>query len=174
MDYVYAGWRIGQSPDLGGDGLPHADLEPLEGLSLFETIEQSDLDDELTYVLERRSKTFAILNVYPYTSGHVMVLPRRAVATIDELEADTFIELWELVRDATTAIKASFAPQGLNIGFNEGTAGGGSIPDHLHVHVVPRWSADTNFMTSISNARVLPMTLTDAWERLRRVWPGSQ
>ena len=171
MDYVFAGWRIGQPQGLGGDGLPHADLFPEEGKTLFETIEQSDLPDSQTYVLERRSHVFAILNVFPYTSGHVMVLPRRAVATIDGLDDDEHGQLWELVRDATTAIKAAFRPDGLNIGFNEGTAGGGSIPDHLHVHVVPRWSADTNFMTSISAARVLPFTLEATWDRLREVWP---
>lgn len=173
MDYVFAGWRLRQPAGKGGDGLPHAALVAVDGLSLFETIEQSGLEDEQTYILERRSHTFAILNVYPYTSGHVMVLPRRAVAVIDGLDEIEHTQLWELVRDATTAVKAAFSPQGLNVGFNEGTAGGGSHPDHLHVHVVPRWSADTNFMTSIAEARVLPVSLADSWHQLRRAWPPS-
>ena len=173
MDHVYAGWRIGQPPGAGGDGLPHADLPPEPGKSLFETIEQSGLPDEQTYILRRRSKTFALLNVYPYTSGHLMVLPRRAVAAVDELDDETYHQLWVLVREATTAVKAAFRPQGLNIGFNEGVAGGGSVPDHLHVHVVPRWSADTNFMTTISNARILPIALAATWQELLRAWPDE-
>lgn len=171
MEQLFAGWRIGRPPGEGGDGRPHADLTPVEGKSLFETIEQSGLDDELTYVLVRRPLTFALLNVYPYTSGHVMVLPRRAVRSVDALTDDEFHELWALVREATTAVKTALRPEGLNIGFNEGTAGGGSVPEHLHVHVVPRWEADTNFMTTIAEVRVLPVTLGETWRLLRRAWP---
>jgi len=172
VEYLFAGWRLGQRPGEGGDGLPHANLEPAPGLSLFETIEQSGLPDEQTYVLARRELTFAILNVFPYTSGHLMVLPIRAVATMEQLDDEEFLELWKLVREATAALRAAFQPEGLNIGFNEGTAGGGSQPDHVHVHVVPRWRADTNFMSTVSDTRVLPFTLADSWERLRAVWPN--
>ena len=171
MDYLFTGWRLGQPSGTGGDGLPHPDLVAEPGRTLFETIEQSGLPDDQTYILERRSRTFAILNVYPYTSGHTMVLPRRATTTLHDLDDETFHELWQLVRDVASATKLAFSPQGLNIGLNEGTAGGGSVPDHLHVHVVPRWSADTNFMTTISNARVLPVTLADTWRQLRDAWP---
>jgi ATP adenylyltransferase len=171
VEYLHAGWRIGQPEGLGGDGLPHANLRPEPGKSLFETIEQSGLPDDQTYILSRRPRTFAILNVFPYTSGHLMVLPRAAVASVDDLDDDTYHELWQLVRDGVRAAQAAFRPQGLNIGLNEGTAGGGSVPDHLHIHVVPRWSADTNFMTTIADARVLPVTLAEAWRQLRRHWP---
>ena len=170
MDYLFAGWRLGQPSGIGGDGLAHADLVAEPGRTLFETIEQSGLADDQTYILERRSRTFAILNVYPYTSGHTMVLPRRAVTTLDDLDDETFHELWQLVRDVVAATKAAFSPQGLNIGVNEGIAGGGSVPDHLHVHVVPRWSADTNFMTTVSDARVLPISLAESWRQLRDAW----
>ncbi|MEL7157107.1 MAG: HIT domain-containing protein, partial [Actinomycetota bacterium] len=173
MEYLFAGWRLGRPPGEAADGLPHADLLPAAGKSLFETIEQSGLDDEVTYVLVRRPNTFAILNVFPYTSGHVMVLPRRAVATADELTGSEFVELWTLVREATTAVKQALSPEGLNVGFNEGTAGGGSIPEHLHVHVVPRWAADTNFMTTVSATRVLPVTLAETWRLLRQAWPAG-
>ncbi|MGF1598252.1 MAG: HIT domain-containing protein [Acidimicrobiales bacterium] len=171
FDRLYSGWRLTQTSGLGGDGLPHADLPPEPGRSLFETLEQSGLPDEETYILVRRDHTFAILNVFPYTSGHLMALPKRAVPTLAELEADVFHELWSLVREAITAVNVAFRPQGLNVGLNEGTAGGGSIPEHLHVHVVPRWDADTNFMTSIANTRILPVTLIDTWHHLRNHWP---
>ena len=173
MEYLHAGWRIGQPAGTGGDGRPHAALAPEPGKSLFETIEQSGLPDEQTYILARQEQTFAILNVFPYTSGHLMVLPRQAVPTIDALDDGAYHELWALVRSATAAAKAAFRPQGLNIGLNEGEAGGGSVPDHLHVHVVPRWSADTNFMTTVADARVLPISLSHSWELLRQAWPDD-
>ena len=173
MDYLHAGWRMSQPPGVGGDGRPHADIAPVDGQSLFEAIEQADRPDSETYILARRPLTFAILNVFPYTPGHLMVLPRRAAPSVVDLDPDTYRELWELVLEATVAMKAALRPQGINIGLNEGTAGGGSVPDHLHVHVVPRWSADTNFMTTVADARVLPVSLASAWELLRHNWPAG-
>lgn len=174
MDYLFAGWRLGQSPELGADGLPHANLQPEPGKSLFETIEQSGLDDAITYVVHRTELNFVLLNVYPYTPGHLMVLPRTAEPSMLDLPPDTYDDLWRLVRTATQAIDDAFSPQGINVGINQGKAGGGSQPDHLHVHVVPRWSSDTNFMTSIADARILPMTLRDSWDRLRAAWPDGE
>lgn len=171
MEYLFSGWRLGHPPELGADGLPHAHLRPQEGLSLFETIEQSGLDDAVTYVVYRSAHCFVLLNVYPYTPGHLMVLPRTAASSMLDLDADIYDDLWRLVRVATQAVRDAFRPQGLNIGINEGPAGGGSQPDHLHVHVVPRWSSDTNFMTSIADARVLPVTLGDSWSKIRAAWP---
>jgi diadenosine tetraphosphate (Ap4A) HIT family hydrolase len=169
---VWAGWRLAPLEGRSVDGQPTArPLDPVVGLSLFETIEQADLPDEETYVLWRGTRVFALLNVYPYTSGHLMVLPRRAVPSLEDLEPDEHAELWEVVRDAVVAAKAAFRPDGMNVGINLGTAGGGSVPGHLHVHVVPRWSADTNFMTTVAEVRVLPQSLSDSWRRLRDAWP---
>lgn len=171
LERIYAGWRIGQPAGIGGDGRPHVDPAVGEGQSVFEAIEGSGRPDSETYILRRWDRTFAILNVFPYTSGHVLVLPRRAVVGLDDLDDATYDELWRLVRVVSRAIRAAFHPDGLNVGVNEGAAGGGSILDHLHVHVVPRWSSDTNFMTSVANARVLPVSLADCWATLRRHWP---
>lgn len=173
MDYVFSGWRMSQPRGLGGDGRPHANLTPAPGTTLFETIEQSGLDSSETYVLARTEHSFALLNVYPYTPGHVLILPRRARPSMLDLPDDQYRDLWDLVKTAAGAVMDGFKPDGLNIGINEGQAGGGSQPDHLHVHVVPRWNADTNFMTSTADARVLPITLLDSWERLRAVWPKA-
>lgn len=173
MDFVYAGWRMGKQDGVGGDDRPHVDPDPPDGLSLFEAIERSGRPDGETYILARSARTFAILNVFPYTTGHVLVLPLRAVPTLTDLDDATYDELWRLVREASVAVKAALSPEGLNVGVNEGVAGGGSVLDHLHVHVVPRWSADTNFMTSISNTRVLPVTLSDTWSSIRAHWPGA-
>ena len=171
MGRMYAGWRLATEPGTTSDGEPHASIGPEEGKSLFETIEQSPLSAERTYVLARRASAFAVLNVFPYTSGHVMVLPKRAVPSILELDDAEYDDLWALVRIAYRAVTDAFTPDGLNIGVNEGTAGGASVPDHLHVHVVPRWEADTSFMTSAAEARILPMTLRDSWLQLRAAWP---
>lgn len=171
MERIHAGWRLAAPSGTTPDGRPYIDLAPEPGKTLFETIEQSDHDDAETYILRRHRSVFALLNIYPYTSGHVMVLPRRGVRVMDDLTDDEYRDLWDLVREATAAVRAAFRPQGLNIGLNEGTAGGGSYPDHLHVHVVPRWAADTNFMTTVAEARILPITLADSWARLRANWP---
>lgn len=177
LDHVFAGWRIGKPPGIGGDDRPNVDPGlsggPSDGRSLFEAIEQSGHPDEETYILARRPRTFAILNVFPYTSGHLLVLPIRAVPTVTDLDDQTHDELWRLVRDASIAVKAALSPEGLNVGVNEGVAGGGSVPEHLHVHVVPRWSADTNFMTSVANARVLPVSLAETWAAIRAHWPAA-
>lgn len=171
MEWLWSGWRLGQSAGLGSDGQPHANLKPAPGKSLFETIEQSGLSDEETYILARWTYTFAILNVFPYNPGHVMILPLAPVRSISELPDETATELWDAVRQSTVAVKKAYSPAGLNIGINEGSAGGGSQVDHLHVHIVPRWRGDTNFMSTTSDVRILPETLRSSWDRLRASWP---
>jgi ATP adenylyltransferase len=171
MERLFCGWRLAAAKGTTADGARYDLLGPDDGKTLFETIEQSALGDDRTYVLTRRRTAFAVLNVYPYTSGHALVLPKRGVPSMLDLDDDGYRDLWDLVRVTAEAVRAAFRPDGLNIGINEGKAGGGSQPDHLHVHVVPRWSSDTNFMTSVAEARVLPVTLSDSWARLRAVWP---
>jgi len=171
VDHLRAGWRMGQPPGYGGDGFTYADIEPEQGKTLFESIEQSDLPADETYILHRSTHSFAVLNVFPYNSGHLMVLPRLAATSIDALNQAQFVDLWEQVRQASIAVKAALHPDGLNIGVNEGVAGGGSVPDHLHVHIVPRWRTDTNFITTAASARVLPVSLAETWARLRAHWP---
>jgi len=173
MDSLYSAWRMAHDSGKGSDGLAHVDLKPAQGKTLFETIEQSDFPDEQTYIIKRSELSFVIVNVFPYTPGHIMILPKRPVRTIDKLTNEEYSNIWELVREATIAIKSAFNPDGLNVGLNEGTAGGGSIPDHLHIHVVPRWSADTNFMTTIGGSRILPITLADSWARIKKSWPQT-
>jgi len=167
MPRLWAGWRIPYI--LAGDD--ERARGHIDGLTLFEGIEQSGLDDSVTYILWRGERCFALLNAYPYTSGHLMVLPKRAAENLEDLDDATYSELFEGVRLAVRAVKEAFAPEGVNMGMNLGKASGAGVPDHLHVHVLPRWSGDTNFITSIAEARVLPESLRDTWERLRRAWP---
>lgn len=173
MERLFSGWRLGHPKGVAADGENFEDLSAAEGLTLFETIEQSLAGDERTYVLWRGEHVYALMNVYPYSSGHVLIVPKNAYSTMDVLPPQVHDELWATVRTASLTIKKTFNPDGLNIGLNEGTAGGASIPDHLHVHVVPRWAADTNFMTSIAEARILPVSLSATWELLRANWPEA-
>lgn len=174
MEYLAAGWRMMASPGTGSDGLAYQKPDPVDGLSLFESIEQSGRPDEETYLLARRGTAFAVLNVYPYNPGHVLVLPKRAAVAVTDLDETEFRDLWDLVRVVYEAVETAFSPDGMNVGLNGGSAGGGSVPDHLHVHVVPRWSSDTNFMTTLADTRVLPITLTATWERLRAALAAVQ
>jgi ATP adenylyltransferase len=122
--------------------------------------------------VHRGRTCFAILNAFPYSTGHVLVLPYREVADLEDLTADETAELWGTVTDAVSAIKRAYVPEGINIGINLGKPAGGSISEHLHVHVVPRWTGDSNFMTAIANTRTLPETLADTADRLRAAWPA--
>ena len=158
---------------LGGDApLDVVESGVTDGSTLFEAIEQSGLDDSETFIVHRGETCFVLLNAYPYTSGHMMVLPRRAVATLDGLGAAEHEELWATVRDAVAAVESAFSPGGVNVGLNLGPAAGAGVPGHLHVHVVPRWSGDTNFTTTTADLRVLPEALGDSWRRLREAWPA--
>jgi ATP adenylyltransferase len=132
----------------------------------------SGLPDEETFVLWRGAHTFAILNAYPYTSGHLMVLPLRHVGELDELTDDEGDELFRAARIATAAVKAAYEPGGFNLGANLGRAGGAGVPGHLHVHVLPRWAGDTNFMTAVADTRVLPESLGTTWKKLKEAWPA--
>jgi ATP adenylyltransferase len=172
LERLWAGWR---SAYVAGDGVDVAGDEPGaaspgEG-SLFERILTSGLPDERTFVLWRGQTCAALLNIYPYTTGHLMVLPRRAAADLDELEPDESAELWLGVQLAVRALRAAYQPEGINVGANLGTAAGAGVPDHLHLHVLPRWSGDTNFMTALAETRVLPESLEQTWRKLREAWP---
>ena len=128
-------------------------------------------DDAEHLVLWRGEQCAAVLNAFPYCSGHLMVVPLRHVADLEDLEATEAGELWSAVTAAIRAIKTAYDPDGLNVGCNLGRAAGAGIPDHLHVQVLPRWAGDTNFMTSVASLRVMPEALPDSWARLRAAWP---
>ena len=135
LDRLWAGWR---APYLS-DGDDQRSVDVVEGLTLFESIEQSGLGDDRTFVVHRGPTCFVLCNAFPYTSGHLMVLPRRAVTELEDLTDAEHTELFASVRDAVVAVKAAYRPDGVNVGANLGAAAGAGVPDHLHVHVVPRW-----------------------------------
>jgi len=121
-------------------------------------------------VLVRGRVSFVILNLYPYNNGHVMVVPNRHAPNLATLSADEQAELMRLTRHAEIALTEAYAPQGINVGINLGKAAGAGVLDHLHVHLVPRWSGDTNFMTAIAESRVLPEDLAASAAKLRPIF----
>jgi len=187
LDQLWAGWRrtyvssaptadtgSGQEQPDGGD----RDPEPPEG---------GDSDPECVFcrlvasgppapsngVLWRGSHAFAVLNAYPYASGHLMVAPIRHTDALDALSDDEGAELWWALRTAVTALGTAYRPEGINLGANLGQAAGAGIPRHLHLHALPRWLGDTNFMTAVAGVRVLPEALPDTWDRLHAAWPPA-
>jgi ATP adenylyltransferase len=166
---LWAGWRTTYIERVTSDA---AEVRPdQEGRSLFERILHSGLPDDETYILWRGERCFAVLNAYPYGSGHLMVLPNRAVADLTLLDEDEATELWVGIRQAVAAIRAAYGPDGVNVGMNLGAGAGAGIPDHLHVHCLPRWTGDTNFMTTVAETRVLPEPLAESHRKLRAAWP---
>jgi diadenosine tetraphosphate (Ap4A) HIT family hydrolase len=164
LDRLWAGWR-GDFVSGAVDG-PRPDC-------IFDAILTSGLPDAESHVLWRdpAGLVVALLNAYPYTSGHLMVMPVRHVADLEDLGGDESGALWSAVTDAVRAIKAAYRPEGINLGMNLGRAAGAGVPGHLHVHVLPRWNGDTNFMTAVAETRVLPESLTEADAKLRAAWP---
>jgi len=122
---------------------------------------------DASYVLHEGRAAFVIMNRYPYTNGHLLVAPRRHVADLESLTQEESREVFELARVCVRVLKAAIRPEGFNIGINLGKAGGAGVDDHIHLHVVPRWSGDTNFMTSLAETRVIPEDLDKTCEILK-------
>ncbi len=125
---------------------------------------------DIDLVLYRGQSCYVILNLYPYNNGHLMVVPNRHLSALESLQLDERAELMELSRLAEMALNDAFHPHGINVGINLGKAAGAGIENHLHIHLVPRWSGDTNFMTAVGETRVLPEDLGATAARLRPVF----
>jgi len=124
-------------------------------------------DDERNFVLHRGAHTFVILNLYPYISGHLMIAPYAHLGELDASPKEATDEIMDLTKRCQTALREIYHPQGFNLGMNLGRAAGAGIADHIHMHLMPRWSGDTNFMTSVADTRVLPEDLATTYRKLR-------
>jgi ATP adenylyltransferase len=122
-------------------------------------------------VVARDDLVFVVMNAFPYTSGHLMIAPLRHEADLEDLKPDEATALMTMAQHAVVALKSAYSPDGLNLGVNVGRVAGAGIPEHVHVHALPRWSGDTNFMTTVAETRVLPEDLRTSWERVRTAWP---
>ena len=129
-------------------------------------------DDDAALVVHRGSSAFVVLNLYPYANGHLMVAPYRHVASPGDLTAEERADVWQLMDDGITALTAAMAPHGFNCGINLGQVAGAGVEGHLHVHVVPRWNGDTNFMPVLADVRVMPEHLSRTLEQMRGAWPA--
>jgi ATP adenylyltransferase len=163
LERLWAGWRTEYVSSAGDAG-------PGDEGCVFCRILGSGLPDEETKVVWRGDGVVALLNAYPYTSGHVMVMPVRHIGELEEL-GDDAPTLWSTVTAGVRGLKSAYAPEGINVGANLGRAAGAGVPGHFHVHLLPRWNGDTNFMTTVAEARVLPESLDVTWQKLRDAWP---
>lgn len=127
-------------------------------------------NDAEYFIVYRGENAFVMLNAYPYTSGHLMVLPYLHVPALDDLTPEIRADMMELVNKATLVLTSVYHPQAYNIGINMGEAAGAGIEEHIHIHVVPRWAGDANFMTAVGQTRVLPEALEDTYRRVKDVW----
>ena len=166
LERIWNGWRASYVSSAGqaADGAVG---------SVFTQLLTSGLDDREINIVHRGQRCFAILNAFPYGTGHLLVLPYREVPDLEDLEPDEAAELWSTVTDAVRAIKRAYEPEGINVGINLGRPAGGSVSEHLHVHVVPRWTGDANFMTTVANTRTLPEALVDTAAKIRAAWPAQ-
>ncbi|KPC93253.1 HIT family hydrolase, partial [Streptomyces sp. NRRL F-6602] len=129
--------------------------------------------DEDGLIVRRGTHAYAVLNLYPYNGGHLLVVPYRHVADYTELDAAETAEVAELTKQAMTALRSASGAHGFNIGLNQGSAAGAGIAAHLHQHIVPRWGGDTNFMPVIGDTKVLPQLLGDTRAMLAAAWPEA-
>jgi len=158
MDHLWSPWRMKYIMD----------HESGDGCIFCGALEQPDGLENL--IVARRERSFVIMNRYPYTSGHVMVVPKEHQPSFELVEADTRAELMELIKDCMQVLRKVYTPEGFNIGANIGEAAGAGIAEHVHFHIVPRWVGDTNFMSTLAATRVLPESLEDTYQRLRAAW----
>ena len=154
---IWAPWRLEYVKDAAKDN---------EDECIFCAKPAAD-DDEANLIVHRGQRCFVILNLFPYTNGHLMVAPYEHVGALQGLDAETVAELMALGQSAMRRLEQVYSPQGYNVGFNQGRIAGAGFENHIHMHVVPRWGGDTNFMPVLADTRVMPQTLQQSYEALR-------
>ena len=154
MKHIWAPWRM-----------EYIQMEKSKGCILCEKPEQDN--DTENYILYRGDKNFIILNSYPYSPGHLLVSPYRHIASLEELTEEERNEHFDIVSRSIQVLRREFSPEGFNLGVNIGKAAGAGVEDHIHTHIVPRWQGDTNFMTVISDIRVVPEALVETYRKLK-------
>jgi len=160
MDYLWTPWRYRYVADASKD----------DRCIFCDALAAND--DRRMLIVLRGSKNFVILNRYPYTSGHAMVVPYAHVADLDAAEPDTLAEMMRLAQRVQTALGKTYEPQGYNLGMNLGRAAGAGVTHHLHLHILPRWSGDANFMTVTGETRVEPEELETTYDKLQKALAG--
>jgi ATP adenylyltransferase len=161
MDRLWSPWRYAYVSNAG----------PEQGCIFCEKAVEAR--DESNYIVHRGRKNFLLLNLYPYTTGHVMIAPYEHVATLEAASEETLGEMMSLGRAAERNLRAIYQPRGFNIGMNIGECAGAGVAGHIHMHVVPRWPADSNFMTTVGETRVLPEAIEATYRKLLQAFTGG-
>lgn len=171
LDHLWAGWRMAYVSSASEGGPQASVVGPLSAEDcVFCAVLGAEASEEEKLIVHGGKEVVVMLNAFPYASGHLMVMPRRHLGGLDELAERESAELWPTLEKAVATLQEAYRPEGVNVGLNLGRAAGAGIPAHLHVHAVPRWVGDTNFMTATAATRVLPEALGDSLERLRKAW----
>ena len=137
------------------------------GGCVFCDILNNPASDEEKFILKRAGFNFVILNVYPYVSGHLMIVPYEHIADLDKASKDTSDEMMDLTKQCQSALRDVYHPDGINLGMNMGKAAGAGVANHFHMHILPRWYGDANFLTTIGQTRTIPESLKDTFEKLK-------
>ncbi len=166
MDRLYAPWRMAyidqpQKPTEGATDCVFCD-------------KAASTNDVASLIVHRGQTCFVLLNLFPYNNGHLMVVPYLHTANLTELDMETILEMMTLAKDAQAALHKAMHPEGYNLGMNLGKVSGAGIADHLHLHIVPRWNGDTNFMPVLADVKVLPDSLENTCRLLREAWESTE
>ena len=156
MDHLFTPWRYA-----------YVTRPREEGCVLCRLAGSEPSEDQGTFVVHRAQRNFIVLNIYPYNTGHLMIVPRLHVDRLAALPPDSLQEMFSLAVRAEAVLEEVYRPEGINLGMNLGRCAGAGIEDHIHLHLVPRWAADTNFITVAGRTRVLPEDLAETWRKLR-------
>ena len=157
MKHLWSPWRM-----------RYLNSPKIEGCVFCNALDLPDGVDNM--IVYRGEQSFVILNTFPYTNGHMMIIPYDHVPDLLDLDEATRAEMIELVTRASEVLREVYGPEGFNIGINMGEAAGAGVGDHIHIHVVPRWKGDTNFMTAVGETRVLPEELSETYRRVKDAW----
>lgn len=160
MDRLWSPWRYdyinaGSTKEKGDDAC------------IFCSLQEETGDDESKFILHRAAHNYIVLNIYPYISGHLLIVPYAHLSELDAAPKIVTDELMDLTKRAQTALRETYRPNGFNLGMNLGHAAGAGVADHIHLHIMPRWIGDTNFMTTVGETRVHPEDLTTTYRKLR-------
>ncbi|MGB9180410.1 MAG: HIT domain-containing protein [Pyrinomonadaceae bacterium] len=159
MDIMWSPWRYEY---INASGSQETDTG-----CVFCSILNDLADDETKFILHRGQHNFVILNKYPYISGHLLIIPYEHLGEFDAAPKDVTDEMIDLAKRAQTALRETYRPHGFNLGMNLGRPAGAGVPDHIHMHIMPRWTGDTNFMSTIGDTRVIPEDLSVTYRKLR-------
>jgi ATP adenylyltransferase len=159
VDILWSPWRYDYIKSGSSD-------QPGQSSCVFCTLKEQTDDDESKFILHRAQFNFVVLNLYPYISGHLLIVPYAHLGELDDAPKETTDELMDLAKRAQTLLREAYGPQGFNLGMNLGRSAGAGVADHIHLHIMPRWTGDTNFMSTIGETRVIPEDLKTTYSKL--------